>query len=176
MIFLRYFKPEYLADMQSSESTEEADRLWEDSIAEYVDQLESLQPKLSARNYSFFRYHSLHDGCVVEMRVIDRNAAKMRAEGRYHINPMLRSPAVVEIEVLAGEFVYMLTFSKVSRLIIKSPTEDTMPGWGGFGDWGYDELTEVGDRIFRYEVLFISGTTLLIEFAGFRYKRQKFIG
>ncbi len=172
---MRYFKPEYLAEMRSSDSTEEADRLWADSVAEYADQLESLQSKLSARNYSFFRYHSLHDGCVAELRVIDRNAAKMRAEGHYHVNPMLRSPAIVAIEVLAGEFAYMLTFSKVSRLVIDSPAESTMPGWGGFGDWGYGELTEVGDRIFRYEVLFTSGTTLLIEFAGFRYKRQKFI-
>ena len=162
--------------MQSPEPTEETDRLWEEGMVEYIAQLETLQPKLSARNYNFFRHHSLHDGCVAELRVIDRNAENMRAEGRYHVTPMQRSPVIVAIEVLSGDFAYTLTFSKVSALRIDSPAEETLPGWGGFGDWGYGELTEAGERTFRYEVLFSSGAALLIEFAAFSYKRRKFIG
>ena len=34
----------------------------------------------------------------------------------------------------------------------------------GFGDWGYHELSAVDDICMRHEVLFASGSTLLIEF------------
>ncbi|MDO3410582.1 hypothetical protein QWJ34_12490 [Saccharibacillus sp. CPCC 101409] len=79
------------------------------------------------------------------------------------------------IEVLSGEYVYTLKFSKVSRFLTDSPSEASLCGSGGFGDWGYAELTEADDQTLRYEVLFSSGTTLLIEFAGFSYGRKKFM-
>ncbi|NGZ75727.1 hypothetical protein [Saccharibacillus alkalitolerans] len=171
---MKYFKPEYWTDMQSLEPTEESDRLWETGIAEYLAQLEGLQTKLSARNYAFFRHDSLHDGYVTDLIVTNQNAARMKAEGRYGGVRIQQNPITVTVEVLSREFVYTLKFSKVSRFSVDSPAEELLPGSSGFGDWGYAELTEVQDALLRYEVLFSSGATMLIEFAGFSYGRKKF--
>lgn len=161
--------------MQSLEPMDESDRLWEISVVEYIAQLEGLKSKLSARNYNFFRNDSLHDGYVTDFIITNQNAAKMKTEGRYRDIKILLRPIIIKLEVLSREYVYSLIFSKVSRFSIDSPVEDLLPGSSGFGDWGYAELTEVEDKVLRYEVLFSSGTTILIEFIGFSYSRKKFI-
>ncbi|MDO3410583.1 hypothetical protein QWJ34_12495 [Saccharibacillus sp. CPCC 101409] len=66
---MKYFKYEYWIGMQSSESTDDIDRLWMSGEAEYLKQLENLESKLSGRNYRFFRYDGLHDGYITDLIV-----------------------------------------------------------------------------------------------------------
>jgi len=57
----------------------------------------------------------------------------------------------------------------VRRLLIQySADADLFPsgsgGGFGFGDWGYHELRDAGDGFLAHEVLFATGSTLLVEF------------
>jgi len=46
------------------------------------------------------------------------------------------------------------------------PSEDPLLFYSGdgFEDWGYHELSDAGDGFLRHEVLFSSGSVVLIEF------------
>ncbi len=155
--------------------TEDLDRLRQAGVDEYAMQLERLQPKLSARNYRFFRHDSLHDGYVTSVIVTDENAARTKEAGRYIDVRRQARPVTVTLEVLSRKYAYTLKFAKVSKISLESPHADALPGSSEFGDWGYAELTEIAEGTLRYEILFVSGTVLLIEFASFRYGRKKFM-
>ncbi len=61
----------------------------------------------------------------------------------------------------------------IRRLIFDYPSDKPLFHYhdcGPIGDWGYDELTAVDKTYLRHEVLFSSGTILLIEFMKFKYK------
>jgi hypothetical protein len=70
-------------------------------------------------------------------------------------------------------FVWRLSYESVRRVLIHYPTEAPLfHGDGdGFGDWGYHELTDAGDGFLRHEVLFASGSVLLVEFKEFAIER-----
>jgi len=72
------------------------------------------------------------------------------------------------LTVLKGmeKLVWTLSYATVRRTIIEYPSDDPLfPACGpGFGDWGYHELTDAGGGFFRHEVLFASGSVLLVEF------------
>lgn len=172
---MKYFKPDYWLDLQSIESINEIDEQWEISINKYIEQLEGLQPYLSQRNYKFFRYESLHDGYVVNLNIQNRNVLSMKETGSYRNTRTLTDPIFISIEVLSRDYIYTLKFSKVTRFNIDSPEEKMLPGSSGLGDWGYAELTKADLNTFRYEVLFSSGSTILIEFSGFSYIKKRFI-
>lgn len=172
---MNYFKYEYWMGTDDHDSAEDVDRLWQIGVDEYVMQLERLQPKLSARNYRFFRYDSLHDGYVTSVIITDENAVRTKKAGRYIDVRRQARPVTVVLEVLSREYAYTLKFAKVSKFSLNSPHADALPGSSEFGDWGYAELTGIAEGTFRYEILFASGTILLIEFASFRYGRKKFM-
>jgi len=172
---MKFYKPEYWSGMQSIETLNESDRLWDLSAQEYLTQLEGLKTRLTARNYNFFRHDSLHDGYVVNIHITNQNTLKMKDEGCYRNIRTFLEPMIINIDVLSREYIYSLKFSKVSRFSFESPEEQLLPGSSGIGDWGYAELTEVNNKVLSYEVLFSSGTTLLIEFSGFSFSRKRFI-
>jgi len=130
---------------------------------------------MNQKNYEFFRFFSLHDGYVVNISIQNKNAQEMKEKGLYRGTRYQKRPIKVIIEVLFGESIYYLNFSKVTRFKIDSPRDDMLPGSSGLGDWGYDELTEIDIKTFRYEVLFSSGAIVLIEFSGFSFTRRRFI-
>ena len=69
--------------------------------------------------------------------------------------------------VLDGDdkFVWNLSYRGVRRFVIDYPSEDPMFYFEGqgFGDWGYHELTDAGDGYLRHEILFATGSTILLE-------------
>src|SRR5262249_12605110 len=69
---------------------------------------------------------------------------------------------------------YTLEYAGVRRVVFDYPTDDPLFHSTGdhIGDWGYDELTAVDDTYLRHEILFASGTSILIEFKKFSYHRQ----
>jgi len=82
----------------------------------------------------------------------------------------------VEIKVLGSQLdvEYTLKYSKLRRVQFDYPSETPLFHEEGehIGDWGYDELTAIDDNYLRHEVLFASGTTILIDFKDFSYERE----
>jgi hypothetical protein len=60
------------------------------------------------------------------------------------------------------------------QVLIDYPSQDPLfySSGEGFGDWGYDELSDAGDGFLRHEILFATGSVIAFEFKEFSAKRQ----
>jgi hypothetical protein len=146
----------------------------EENFRRYADRLEKLRPRLKERNYSFFK-NGLHDARLISFCTGDGLHIDFSGEKRVSISDFYRTS--VEIRVLNGDFdaIYLLRYGKVTRSVFDFPSDD--PLWGNnVDDWGYDELSEVNEAVLRHEVLFSSGTSILIEFEKFSFKKTKYDG
>jgi hypothetical protein len=172
---MKYYKTELWTDFQSIEDSEESEKIWEENARKYLSQLEQLKERLSAKNFRFFRHDSLHDGVVGSFNIVNKTNLLMKENNNYRNTKYFNNPIVITLEVLSGDFLYSLKFSKVTSFNIIYPKEQLLPGPSGFGDWGYAELTPVDETTLSYEVIFSSGGTLLIEFSMFSYNKKRFI-
>src|SRR5215813_5249482 len=166
---MRFFTRElWLGAQNVGRSKENHDR-WQEVFHEYRTQLEALRPRLTEQAYAFFTDESLHDGELLELRVIDGSRpAPLNAEVRRPWHSSNDNPVRVEMTVLDAYDVWRLSYAHLRRVMVDFPSDQRLfRGAGeGFGDWGYDELTDGGDGFLRHEVLFASGSTLLFEFKG----------
>jgi hypothetical protein len=139
----------------------------------YAERLEKLRPRLKERNYEFFK-KGLHDGRLISFSVGEGLHLKLEN------NPLLTlrdfSKTRVWIKVINGEFdaIYDLKYERVSKVVFDFPSDLPIFSWNSIDDWGYDEISEVDENILRHEVLFSSGSTILIEFEKFSFKKKKY--
>jgi hypothetical protein len=136
----------------------------------YGEQLEALRKRLNERNFHFFK-SSLHDGRLISFSVGDGLHLELENGKPVTIRDFYRTS--VQIRMLNAEFnaVYDLKYQGVSKAVFDFPSDD--PLWGkNIDDWGYDELSEVNEKILRHEILFSSGSTVLIEFEKFSFKKK----
>src|SRR6185295_1437761 len=85
---------------------------------------------------------------------------------------------MVELQVVTSgtpRFHYTLRYSDVATIQLDVPSKEPMfLGSANRVDyWGYDELTLGRKGRFRHDILFSSGSTLLIEFGRFTFVRRK---
>jgi hypothetical protein len=141
----------------------------------YAERLEKLRPRLNKRNYEFFK-KGLHDGRVIAFSVGEGLFLNLDENPKLDINKDF-SKTDVQIKVINAYFdaIYDLKYKTVSKVLFDFPSDT--PLWGSsIGDWGYDEISEIDEKTLRHEVLFSSGTTLLIEFEKFSFKKEKYRG
>lgn len=148
----------------------------ERTFREYSHQLKQLEPRLSKRNFRFFTKENLHDGRLLTFTVGDGVAYKV-GQTSFDVN---RHDTIVKMSVLGQnlDILYTLTYRNLRRVAFDYPTTTPLFHEVGdhIGDWGYDELTAGDDDYLRHEILFASGTTILIEFKQFSYSREKVSG
>jgi hypothetical protein len=68
---------------------------------------------------------------------------------------------------------WTLRYAGLRRIVVDFPSESPLfyyPG-RGFEDWGYHELSDAGDGFLRHEILFSSGSTVLVEFRDLTLER-----
>lgn len=72
------------------------------------------------------------------------------------------------------DVLYTLKYTKVKKVVFEFPSEEPLFYDEGdhIGDWGYDELTAADDLYLRHEVLFASGTIILVEFKHFTIQQR----
>lgn len=117
----------------------------------------------------------MHDARVISFAAGDGLHIDLESGKPASIEDFYRTSA--EIRVLSADFdaIYHLKYGNVSKAVFDFPSDD--PLWGNnIGDWGYDELSEVNEKILRHEILFSSGGTVLIEFENFTYTRTDYRG
>src|SRR5689334_6880359 len=167
---MRYFTKEQWAGWQEAKPTRDWTALWKRNVAAYRRQLARLRPRLSAAAFSFFIEHSLHDGELTSLLVTDNADARSSRPASIDVSMVI---------ITGGQhrFEYTLHYRMVERLVIDHPSAKPMflTRQRGFADWGYDELT-VAKRLLRHEILFSAGSTILLEFHGFNWKRQRLRG
>jgi hypothetical protein len=161
---MRYFKPELWRDSNShrGRTVRTADKKWTGALNRYRRDLKKLMPDLSVSARRFFGRVSLHDAALVSF-LVDRESPKkgLRVTGVF-LHP-------------SNGRAYSLSYSQVTRLEVSHPGRlplfDDMRM--SIGSWGYDELTRAGGGALRHEILFSTGTTIVIEFERFRYATSK---
>ena len=146
----------------------------EENFRAYEQQLERLRPRLGKRNFEFFS-NGLHDARLISFTVGDGLHINFEEGKRVSINDFYRTSVEVKLLNAGFDAIYDLKYRTVTRSVFDFPSED--PLWGrNIDDWGYDELSEVNENVLRHEVLFSSGTSILIEFEKFSFKKTKYDG
>jgi hypothetical protein len=171
---MKYFTPELWISFQTPH-WEKATKHWQRRFEAYKKHLAKILPKLNSSGRAFFRDALvLHDGTLTRLEVGDRIADPMGA------GPRGRNPpkAEVRLSVISDRVpqrCYLLRYKSVSRIDLSLPGEvELFPSgkYPNFGDWGYDELSLRRPGVFRHEILFASGATILTEFKQFSFRRM----
>jgi hypothetical protein len=154
---MKYFTRQLWED--DSDETGAASALqWEENLRAYYQQLQRLEGRLSTDAFTFFSTADVHDGRLRYFRLAD---AGWGEESGDH-------PVTAELGVFdsTGEQSWSLTYASVRRIVVDYPSDDPLfySSGEGFGDWGYHELTDAQDGFLRHEILFASGSVLLVEF------------
>ncbi len=139
----------------------------------YAKRLEKLRSRLKERNYEFFK-NGLHDGQLISFSVGDGLHLNFEKEP-LKLKDFNKTTVLLKVISKWFDSIYDLKYQNVSKSVFDFPSES--PLWGNnIDDWGYDEISEVDEKKLRHEVLFSSGSTILIEFEKFSFKRRKYKG
>ncbi len=140
----------------------------------YAERLEKLRGRLNKRNWEFFR-NGLHDSRLVSFSVGDGLHIDFENGPPVNITDFYKTSVRIKVLNADFDFLYELKYGKVSKCIFDFPSDE--PLWGeNVDDWGYDEISELNEKILRHEVLFSSGATFLIDFERFSYTRAAYKG
>jgi hypothetical protein len=174
---VKYFTKQLWIDAQEPGDALEADRRYGEAFAAYARELEALRPRLPKHVFAFFESADVHDGKLIHLRVrdfdpvatnqvpppkaidADREDEEGPWEGPYRVGVELAVRAWTRAE-------WTLRYAHIRRILVDYPSEQPLfAGRGdGFEDWGYHELSDAGDGFLRHEILFSSGSIVLIEF------------
>jgi hypothetical protein len=167
---MRYFTREQHDAVNSSDSDIVAAAIAESNRSDhaYRQQFDLLKARLPEDVWNFFDSVSLHDGTLLVLRVGDDIDKRFSTYTSLLVNK--RHPSV-EVEVLSHDEtqLHALRYDRLHRVVFDFPTAE--PWYLRFGtgsnpidDWMVDELTAVDEKVLRHEVLFSSGSILLIDF------------
>jgi hypothetical protein len=144
----------------------------EDPFALYRRALEALRGRLEPDVFAFFADADVHDGELIDWTVTDGSRPAPLGEPRREWGPRSGLPVRVALRVLDAwdRFIWSIRYTSVRRVEAKYASGE----WGGgFDDWGYHELTDAGAGFLRHEILFASGSTILVEFRGVEVTRAQ---
>lgn len=171
---MKYFKRElWKAFNDDSIPFDKAHAEWKRNKANYLKQLNNLSSRLSPQTKSFFKSVSLHDGRLLRFET-GEHIDFTNDNVRLFIQPDVRLFVINDEKT----HIYDLRYYKVEKVLFDFPSATPLFYMKGstIGDWGYDELTSVGSKMFRHEILFSSGATLLIESPRITVKVKRVLG
>ena len=172
---MKYFTKEMWRGWNSGDEAEQqrarelSDRNWQ----EYLQELEKLQSRLGPEAYEFFKTAERHDARLISFTAGDAINHDVHGPADFDINA---HDTAVEIKLLSPHLntLYTLNYSGVRKVVFDYPSNDPLFHYEGsnIADWGYDEVTAVDEKFLGHEVLFSSGTTILIEFTNFSFRQE----
>ena len=173
---MKYFTRELWAGFNTEDDDEfrRTNEAWGRNLAAYSRQLEELKPRLSKLTYRFFTSESLHDGRLLSFDISDNPGFDVDAGKRLDRNSR-RTGVSMKVLNYEQDVLFTLRYTKIRRALFDYPTAEPLFELEKdlIGDWGYHELTAADDEYLKHEVLFSSGTMILIEFKHFSYKRLR---
>jgi hypothetical protein len=173
---MKYFTPQMWLGFNGPRS-KAALGTWGRRFEAYQTNLKSILPKLNFGSRRFFQNALvLHDGTLTRMEVGDRIRD---ADGKTTRGIANRRRLVVRLFVLSDrvdQHCYTLEYKDINKIELNYPGKIKLFPIGLFsnlGDWGYDELTSVANGLFRHEILFSSGATIIIDFRRVSVHRKR---
>ena len=164
---MQYFTKELWRRTQSDQA-EGIRTEWIRAHDDYRAQLERVRGRLDVDAFQFFSDADLHDGELLELSIVDGSRpAPLNAPVRPWQWPT-GYPVTAAIKAIDAydRFIWTLSYKNLRRILVDYPSDTPIfrKEGEGFGDWGYQELTDAGGGFLRHEILFASGATLLFEF------------
>lgn len=144
----------------------------EESISEYWKYFETIKDKMPPKMYKFFKNYSLHDGFVTSINMQDNNSFWQFSK----INDIRKlNRPTIEIQVIQRwdkKRLFVLRYNDVIDVRIDFPHKNPYNFFSkyGFGDWVFDELTEIENGYFRHEIVLRSAYSISIDFKKFNSK------
>lgn len=172
---MKYFTRELWEGFQNTETMENSSKVWTQNLKKYSEQLDSLQSRFSNDTFHFIKKESIHDGNLVSFEIINSNELNRVRSKTYKLKRRNREPISVVIKVLSEGILYELSYSSAKSLNVKFSGESDLfqPYFRDFGDWGYDEVTSIDDKVLCHDILFSSGAEIHIEFKKMKVRRKR---
>lgn len=150
---MRYFTYELWLKLNSNSQIEceEASLKWERNMKSYSEIFETVKTRLPKKFLKLY----LDNQSFCDFQV--KNIVLAQKSGN-------KNPVSVDIYVTDSVDTFKITYERIKKLCISFEESNHCEGRGGFDDWGYSEIWPVDEQILSHEILFASGTTILIHF------------
>ncbi|ANB55579.1 hypothetical protein GFC29_97 [Anoxybacillus sp. B7M1] len=127
----------------------EAEKQWLRNDKAYYERVKFLKKRISDEAYKILVEKGFHDYTLNELKVIQ--------EGYDFRKWKIKVEMVVTNEIE----IWKIKVENVKKIFINhnGTSDDT-----GFDDWGYEELLDVDESTLSFEILFASGSTILLHF------------
>lgn len=175
---MKYFTKEIWAGWQTDQY-EKWHRIHKRNHRNYWRQLKRLKTRLGRSIYRFMTTESLHDGTLLAFNVATQKSKHKPVSTRVEIRVLALGRIITPMRLRKNEKfrilkrdkrkVCVLKYEGVRKILFDFPSATPLfyePG-DDMGDWGYDEMTSAGRKFLRHEILFSSGSTILLEFKRF---------
>lgn len=177
---MKYFTKEFIraynSPTRSAAERKRMDRKLRRNSRAYGRQLEKLRTRLSRQAWNFFycgfARWGLHDARLLSF--VAGDGLDYQANGKY---PFRRNNQKLKVRIQILNYqqnlLYTFTCTGIRKAVFDFPTEDPLWVRGQVDDLHSYELTAVNRRFLRLEFLFVSGSTILVEFARLKFRRQR---
>lgn len=153
---MKYFTYKLWSMINSSSQKErdDADFEWDANIVAYTTEIKKIENRFSQRFLNtYMNNHQFHDFKIVKVTL-------------NHKDYGIINPISVEFVITDGLSTFKITYKCVKKFCIKDDECEGLNGRRGLDDWGYSELLPIDEHTLSHEILFRSGTTILIHFAN----------
>ncbi|WP_315122428.1 hypothetical protein [uncultured Clostridium sp.] len=151
---MRYFTDELWSKLNSDSQKEyeKASLEWDKNNKVYSEIFESVKNRFSKKFLkTYLSNQGFHDFQI-------KNIVLTHKEYEF------KNPISLDIYVTDSINTFKITYKCIRKLNVNYAEVE---GWGerrGFDDWGYDEFLPVDEQTLSHEILFASGSTILIHF------------
>jgi len=151
---VRYFNDEIWLRLNSDlqKERDEADLEWERNNKAYSAIFETIKIRLSQK----FLKTYLSNDCFHDFKI--KNTVLTQKEYGF------KNPVSVDVYVTDSNNTFRITYKCVKKFNVNYEEAEDMVNKRGFDDWGYDEFSSIDEQTVSHEIIFASGSTILIHF------------
>jgi hypothetical protein len=154
---MKYFTLQWWIDCQELDWPSEEVRMPPEQYERYYASVEDQLPREIA---DFELKYSLHDAVFLNMKI---DIEQETVELNFLISIRTENNRRFEKQ---GTLLY----AGVKHFGSSADIERALPGTGGHGDLGYDEIEVIATNLYEHRMLYSSGIEFAVRFSGFRYE------
>ena len=151
---MKYFRNDLWSKINSESENErvKAESEWNKNNKAYCEIFETIKVRLSQKFVkTYLSNYGFHDFQI-------KNLVLNHKQYGY------KKPISLDIYITDGVDTFKITYKCIKKFNI---SYEACEGWlerTGFDDWGYDEFLPIDEQTLSHEILFASGSTILIHF------------
>ncbi len=171
---MRYFTKKIWLGMSKKESAY-WDNKWKENINKYTEYINKISSRIPKRFYTMYKKEHLNGDNLIDLKIENKGKKYFQKETNEIHLLIKKNELEITINLLCpSKFIYTLKYGKVKGYTLKYPSDNPVPfaEGDGIGSWGYDELELLKDGYLKHEIMFHSGTIIIIVFKIFGYTKK----